>query len=109
MITAKLGPLSVDVAQAHDWYPEDCCHGAECQHAPPGSYTAPDKGILVHRGLVNPAGNELLSNIFIPYGDVRIKQFPPEAYDPKYANQPSGIHLCTNVGIVRCIFIDSGI
>lgn len=96
-------------AFAHDWYPKNCCHGNECQHAPLNSYTVTDEGIIVHNGVINPAGQKLTKDILIPFGDAKIKQFPPEAYASKYSNQPSGIHICTNTGLVRCIFIDSGI
>ena len=108
MIIIALGMLSESV-EAHDWYPDNCCHGGDCQHAQPGMVEATDKGYLVRKGIVNPRGSVLLRDTLVPYGDPRIKFFPPEAYHPKWNGSPSGMHVCTYPEGVRCIYTDVGI
>lgn len=108
-------------ADAHSWYPNSCCHSGDCRHALPGEVVFTDRGIVVRAGTTSPKGQTLEHDILVPFGDPRIKRFPPEAYNESWGPNDGGIHICiysyrtfyNNKGTlnegVRCIFMDPGV
>lgn len=75
-------------AGAHSWYPDDCCHGRDCYHAPPGEVEW------------TPAGWHVIpTGEIIAVDDKRIRVGP----------ESGGIHRCTHYGQplspTICLFI----
>lgn len=103
--------IMITSSNAHGWYPNYCCHEGDCIHARDGDVSTNEYGFVVHAGATNNKGQTLVSDHIVPWGDKRIKGFPPEAYDPKWGKNNGGIHICifrTQLGNegVRCIFAD---
>lgn len=77
-------------AQAHDWYPPNCCSGTDCAPIPM------DDVRITPDGFVIPGNPEV-----VPYSSPKIRQTPPEG-GQKY-------HLCSRGGKrdgeVLCLYI----
>jgi hypothetical protein len=78
--------LLVSVAQAHDWYPERCCHGEDCAVLPDGAVrTSPEGWVVTTTGET------------IPFDDPRIMRSPDGRF-----------HQCifpTERHTTQCIFV----
>lgn len=79
-------------AEAHDWYPTDCCHEDHCFQTTKTEVTAVVGGWWVWT-----------SKEFIPLGDVRVR----------YHTHDRFYHRCTNSNkdrqaITNCFFVPGG-
>ena len=90
----------VNVASAHEWYENECCSDGDCQLAPSGSVEWTQGGWLVKRGLKNPEGAILQSDVLVPFDDKRVRPLP--------SHVPPGLHICTSAFLVYCIYLDGG-
>jgi len=95
-------------AEAHDWYPDECCHAGDCQHAPSGAVQRVAGGYLVKRGLVSPKGSVLARDVFIPYLSDAIRPFPPAAYLEKWGIHDGDLHICSTATAAPCLYREPG-
>lgn len=87
-LAAALLAASVGGAQAHDWYPYECCSDQDCRELPAGWPKATATGWQVPSGDV------------IPWNDTRLRKTPPDQ---------DGAHWCTERGAedgrTLCLFV----
>lgn len=89
-------------AQAHSWYPWECCHGDHCAEIPASAVTEQGGGWRI---VLDEATHPILKKMkggrrayFVPYRDVRAS---PDG-------RPHACILESNLGALRCAFLPLG-
>lgn len=92
--------LGSRMAQAHDWYPLECCSGMDCQQVPVETVEALSDGYHVtlkaddHMMLLRP------TSYVVPYSDRRIKPSPDNEYHACISRQYE-----KHGGVLLCLFV----
>lgn len=85
---ACLGIVLTRLAQAHEWYPQSCCSGQDCEELPVENLIETNKGWQInHCSATRP----ICISGFVEHGKEKISQ------DGSY-------HLCFNSSRIICFF-----
>lgn len=104
VIAAVVFIVAAVAANAHDWYPMECCSGQDCAPVDKAESSMPPMSVIPGAAGLAPVAPELPSLVVTTRHGSGV--VPPDM--PRRRSPDGRMHACVRQGTVLCIFVPDG-